>query len=445
VQQQFLNHIDQHSLCKTTDKILLAVSGGIDSMVMLDLFKKSGFTIGVVHCNFQLRGEDADGDEQLVHDACSRSGLPFYTRRFSTEQYAVDQGLSIQMAARQLRYDFFAGIIREQNYHVVATAHNLNDVFETTLLNLTKGTGIEGLTGIPVRNGKIIRPLLFADRKKIETYAHENAIRWREDSSNASNDYQRNFIRNKVIPSLREINPNLEGTFGQTLERILAASSLTKKYIDDFKTQHVSLIRGEFDIRMSAIRNEVFPAVILWELIKDFGFNFRQCKDIVADHSPGRKFISPDFDLTIDREYYIIHGRKDREIPEVLIAAAQAFAANGCEQLIIDTTHPKEDMTKTDGVAFLDAQKLSFPLRWRKWRHGDVFQPLGMSGEKKISDFLIDRKVPLHEKEGVTVVESNGKIVWVVGFRISDAFKITEKTKQVLVIRSEKTGDKKIS
>ena len=423
----------------------MAVSGGMDSMVMLDLFKKSGFNIGIAHCNFQLRGEDSDRDEQLVKNECGISGLPFHAKRFSTEQYASDQHVSIQMAARQLRYDFFAGIIRDHTYDVVATAHNLNDVFETTLLNLTKGTGIEGLTGIPVKNGKVIRPLLFAERKQIERYARENFITWREDASNATDDYQRNLIRNKVVPSLRMINPNLETTFEQTLERIHTSAFLSKKYIADFKARNVSVGRGECDIRIAAIRNEAFPAVILWELIKDFGFNFSQCRDVVEDHPSGRKFISPDFHLTVDREYYIIHGRKAQDIPEVSIASTQQFATNGLDQLTIDITNSKKGIMKEDGVAFLDAQKLSFPLRWRKWRNGDTFRPLGMSGVKKISDFLIDRKVPLHEKDNVTVVESNSDIIWVVGLRISEAYKITEKTKQVLVIRSEKATGKKNS
>jgi tRNA(Ile)-lysidine synthase len=440
-----LNHIDRYHLCKTTDKIVLAVSGGVDSMVMLDLFKKSSFNIGVAHCNFQLRGEEANQDEQLVKDTCTKLNIPWFTTRFETARYATEHGLSTQMAARNLRYDFFEEIARKENYQLIATAHNLNDVFETVLLNLTKGTGFEGLTGIPVMNGKIIRPLLFADRKMIEAYAHENKIVWREDASNSSDDYQRNFIRNKVVPSLREINPNLEATFRQTLERVRASSHITKKYIDDFKLKNVSAKGPESHISIVAIQHEPFAAVILWELVKDYGFNFNQCKDIVDDHAPGRKFLSADFELVVDREQYIIHSRLKGQIADVLIDTEHHVVNNGMGSLSIDKRNGTPEIVNDDNVAFLDAEELSFPLLWRKWKNGDAFQPLGMAGEKKVSDFLIDRKVPLHDKENVTVVESGGKIIWVVGFRVSDSCKITEKTKQVLVLRNEKTAGKKNS
>lgn len=445
MQQQLLNHIALHSLCKTTDKILLAVSGGIDSMVMLDLFRKAGFMIGVAHCNFQLRGAEADQDEALVSEVCERSGIPVFTVRFNTSRYANEHNLSTQMAARKLRYDFFEQMALEKKYDVIATAHNLNDVFETVLLNLTKGTGFEGITGIPLRTDKIVRPLLFADRKIIEAYARGHEIVWREDASNISDDYQRNFIRNKIVPSLREINPNLENTFQHTLERLRASSAITRKYLEDFRAANSTISNEEIHIAIAAIAGETFPSVILWELIKDHGFNFSQCTDIVNDSSPGRRFISSDFELIVDREVYIIHRRKDSKTTEVLIEGTHHTVSNGCDHLLINIEEPEVEIAGDESIARLDSEKLSFPLRWRKWKNGDTFRPLGMTGSKKVSDFLVDRKVPLHEKDDVTIVESAGEIIWVVGFRISEVYKVTAETKQVLTIRRERTASKKNS
>lgn len=336
MRQQLLIHIDSHSLCKTTDKILLAVSGGIDSMVMLDLFRKSGFNIGVAHCNFQLRDRDSEQDQFMVSKMCELIDVPFFTTRFDTQRYADEHGLSIQMAARQLRYEFFEAVSGKENFNVIATAHNLNDVFETLLLNLTKGTGFEGLTGIPVKTGKIIRPLLFADRKMIEAYAKANVIEWREDVSNSSDDYQRNFIRHRVVPALREINPNLEDTFRNTVERLCASSSITKKYLANFKSENVSHRGGEYHMNIDAIRREAFSAVILWELIKDYGFNFSQCKTIVTDHSPGRVFFSTEFELVVDREHYIIHTRDHKTFDDVMIDSVIPVVNNGSESLMME-------------------------------------------------------------------------------------------------------------
>lgn len=430
--QQLLNHIDRHKLCKTTDKILLAVSGGIDSMVMLDIFLKAGFSIAVAHCNFQLRGKDADEDEQLVKDVCGNT-IPFFSKRFDTGSYAEANKLSIQMAARQLRYDFFESLMNENRFQFTATAHQLNDSIETTLLNFVKGSGIEGLAGIPIKINRIIRPLLFATRQMISDYAKENQIRWREDTSNASDDYQRNFLRNKIIPSLREINPALEETFRNTNERLQAAASWTKNLAADFLNYDDS---GRIVIHKKELNEATSSEVLLWEIVKDFDFNYEQCKEIIETHQPGKIFYSPGHVLTIDRETYIIQARQPENIfLQSEIHPKQVVTKNFNGSLFIQEIK-KEDfsLNRSQHLAQVDADKIEFPLVWRLWKPGDSFMPLGMSNHKKLSDFFIDMKISLPDKEKITVVESSGQIVWVVGFRIHEAFKVTEHTKRVLVM-----------
>jgi tRNA(Ile)-lysidine synthase len=445
VHQQFLNHIYHHSLCKTTDKILLAISGGVDSMVMLDLFIQAGFTIGVAHCNFGLRGEEAKKDELLVQSTCQQNNIPFYVRRFETAQHAKEQGISIQMAARELRYDFFQTIVSQHHYDFVATAHQLNDVLETVLLNLARGTGMDGLTGVPVKNGNIIRPILFASRKMIAEHAAQQSISWRDDVSNNADDYHRNFIRNRVVTLLHEINPNLENTFSQTLARIKGSVAFAKKYIDEFRNHAVVLQDDEIRIQKPSLLQEPSPEVLLWELIKDFKFNFSQCIEIIERTSSGKRFLTSDFELIVDRELLIIHPLHKRMVVDLLIDQHQTQVERDDEQLFLSRVSPSVQQVKDEGEALLDVRRLTFPLTWRRWRNGDSFKPLGMTGEKKVSDFLIDKKVPVHEKEKVTVIESNGEIVWLVGYRINDDYKITEATTDVLRIKREKTTGKKIS
>jgi tRNA(Ile)-lysidine synthase len=430
--QQLLNHTDRHKLCKTTDKILLAVSGGIDSMVMLDLFLKAGFSIAVAHCNFQLRGKDSDADEQLVKDVCGNS-VPFFSKRFETSSYAEANKLSIQMAARQLRYDFFESLMNEKGFLFTATAHQLNDSLETTLLNFVRGSGVEGMAGIPVKTNRIIRPLLFATRQMISDYASENKIVWREDASNASDDYQRNFLRNKIIPSLKEINPSLEETFRNTNERLQAAASWTKNLAADFLNYDEA---GRIIIHKKELKEVAASSVLLWEIIKDFDFNYEQCKEIIEVHQPGKIFYSSSHVLTVDRETYIIQARQSENFfSQCEIQPKQVVTKNFNGSLFIQEIK-KEDfsLNRSQHLAQIDADKVEFPLVWRLWKQGDSFMPFGMSQHKKLSDFFIDLKVSLPDKEKITVIESGGQIVWVVGFRIHDAFKVTENTKRVLVM-----------
>jgi tRNA(Ile)-lysidine synthase len=440
VLEQLLNHVERHQLCKTTDKILLAVSGGVDSMVLLHLLHEARFTIAVVHCNFQLRGQDSDADELLVQIACSAKAIPFYTIKFETEAFARQHGLSIQMAARKLRYDFFQKVRAENRYDFIATAHQLNDSLETVLLNFTRGTGINGIAGIPVKNDFVIRPLLFATRDEILEYAALNKIQWREDASNAEDKYQRNFIRHKIIPLLEEINPNLEKTFQNSVERLSGAIEMAGKYLADFKSGSVVVKPDGEWISRGDLMQHAYPETLLWELLKKFGYNFEQCRDAVETKQSGKLFLTTTHRLVVDREHFILSARDSNQVIEVLIESFQDAAHNGRELLSIKSLDSALiEIDKTSSSAQVDASKLKFPLRWRAWQPGDSFKPLGMNAHKKISDLLIDLKVPASQKATVTVLESAGKIVWVVGLRVSDEFKITTETTSALSFNVAKT------
>jgi tRNA(Ile)-lysidine synthase len=402
-------------------------------MVMLDLFLKAGFPVGVVHCNFQMRGNDSDLDEEHVRKASGRQ--PFFWKRFDTLDFAMQNNLSIQMAARELRYRFFEEVMENEGYDYVATAHQLNDSFETALLHFLKGTGIEGMTGIPVKNERIIRPLLFATRAMIVDYATANDIDWREDASNQANDYQRNYIRNTIIPLLEEVNPNLVETFRNTQERLKGAGDIVNEVVEKILENSPG---DKLNLKKNLLQSTPSPAVVLWEIIKLFGFNYEQARDIVMDHQSGKVFHSTTHTLTVDRDSYRVKKNEPSGITEVEVGRKSAEVSNGEQKIRLrETARAGYRIVRSSATAQLDSEKLQFPLMWRRWKPGDSFVPFGMSQTKKLSDFLVDQKIPLPEKEGITVIESNGVIVWVVGFRIHDDYKITDTTQRVLIIEQQ--------
>ncbi len=420
-------------MCK--DKILVAVSGGLDSMVMLHLFRVSGYEISVAHANFQLRGNESEGDEKFVKEICKKFSIPFFVKRFSTKQFAESNFLSTQMAARQLRYVWFNELIEQENFDVAATAHHVNDSIETVLLNFVRGSGLEGLDGIAAKNGKIIRPLLFATRKQIEWHANENKIEWREDRSNATDDYQRNFVRHKIYPLLKEINPSLENSFQDSIEKNSGAVDLMSWGINYWQEKYQTKKNEQVHLSKKGFDESKNKTGLLWNLIKSYGFNFDQCGQIIEsiDGQSGKKFRSSHFELSLDRELIIISPLSvGQGWDEILIEMDQTEAKLGKQILKIIETK-KIIFENNPSVALLDADKLQFPLCWRKWNPGDFFYPLGMSHKKKLSDFLIDQKVSLADKETVTVLESGNEIVWVVGMRVDDRYKITATTKSTVV------------
>eukprot|EP00388_Colpodella_angusta_P003916 GDKJ01013428.1.p2 GENE.GDKJ01013428.1~~GDKJ01013428.1.p2 ORF type:complete len:443 (+),score=76.82 GDKJ01013428.1:1869-3197(+) len=436
---EFLTFINKQNLIQPSQKVLLAVSGGMDSVVMCDLFSKAKLDFAIAHCNFGLRGEESNEDEMFVKKLSIKYKVPFYVTTFQTADFAENEKISTQMAARILRYEWFEKIRTQHQFDYIATAHHQNDVLETVLLNLTKGTGIAGLHGIRVKNGHIIRPVLFAEKEGVFDYVVENQIIWREDSSNESNKYQRNLIRNEVVPLLKQINPNLENTIQQTVERITAVEDIFEQEMEMLRKQITWSDSQAIYVNYKAIQTLSQPVIKLAELLKPYNFSYQQSQDIFEafDKESGKTFLTPTHTLVKDRTELVITAKNLQAFTSKTIEKNNVVVEFGDRMLNIGEFTEIEEgfvVPTAKKLACLDADKIRFPLQLRKWKEGDWFCPLGMNKKKLISDFLIDQKVPLNLKKEVYLLTSNGSIVWVIGFRIDDRFKVTDKTAKICLM-----------
>ncbi len=433
---RFTEYIKTHRLFDSRQKVLLAVSGGIDSMVLLQLFEQSEFTYGVVHCNFQLRGDDSDGDEEFVRQQVLSHGVPFFSRRFETEEHARVNGISVEMSARQLRYAYFEEVRTENGYDYIVTAHHQDDLLETFFVNLSRKTGIRGLTGIKEKSGHVVRPLLFASRQEIEQFARMHFIDFREDRTNSEVVYQRNFIRHKVLPLLAELNPAFRSNLAETISNLRDAEEVYSRSIEEAGSQVVSEQEHGLAIHIGSLKKSPFPKTLLFEILSDYNFNAQTAGHVFQrlDSEPGKQFFSRTHRLVKDREYlYITPLPGDEE--RIFYIEKEDLELFAPFTMTIEKTDRRDfQIDRSPLVACLDLQQLEFPLLIRRWQQGDYFQPLGMTGFKKLSDFLIDEKVPVHEKENTRVLCSGQKIVWVMGRRIDNRFKISAQTKEVLKI-----------
>ena len=430
--------VAQETLFSKNDTILLAVSGGVDSVVMLHLFSQLHPHFAVAHGNFNLRGQESDADQALVESLAQQYGVAFHHQSFETTTYATRQQVSIQMAARTLRYQWFDQLLQDHNYAYVATAHHREDQLETALLNFTKGTGVAGLRGMLAKHQNVIRPMLWATKAAIKTYAEEHALIWREDQSNASDDYQRNLLRHQVIPSLLSINPNLWDTFAHTAERLRATEQLLKQEVSRFVREAVRHRQAQTSIDLRALQSHRQPALLLSELLKPYGFSYVQSRAVAAQMNPptvGKIFSSGKWDLLIDRQQLILYQPDSTVSSSVAVQVSDKEVAWDDHRLII-RRHRQPDYTiRPDArVAALDADQLVFPLIIRRWQPGDRFCPLGMERHKKVSDFLIDQKVSRLEKESVYVLLSENTIVWVMGYRLDHRYRVTKNTRRIYEI-----------
>ena len=438
MKENLLKYIEDKQLFGQFDKILLAVSGGIDSVVMAHLFHEARIQFAIAHCNFMLRGEESDEDEVFVKNLADHYNVPFFVKSFDTNGYAKDNQVSIQMAARDLRYEWFEQLLEEKGYDFIATAHHRDDVLESLLLNLTKGTGISGLQGIRAKLGRVVRPMLFASRENIADFAKEQKLSWREDSSNASNQYQRNLIRNEVIPQLKLINPNLENTLVHTLDRLQAAEEIFDTNIKKIKEE--ALFRSGIDVwlHVRKMQAEGLNSSILFEILKEWGFSYVQAREImdgIIAESTGKKFHSGTYRLNLDRDYLLISPIRDANIREYHIWRDTEDYSNDFFKLVFKIYSAHNFKIPADrNQGCLDLERLEFPLKVRRWQAGDRFFPLGMKHPKKVSDFLIDEKVPLNIKERVCVLLSGEEIAWLIGYRIDERFKVTDETQNVLKV-----------
>lgn len=435
--KQFQSFLEKEQLFTAKDHVLLAVSGGMDSMAMVYLFQQAGFQFGMAHCNFQLRGIESDGDEAFVAEQAQKLNIPFHSIRFDTNKEAQQQKTSTQIVARTLRYQWFEDLRQTHHYTHIATAHHLNDSLETVLLNLTKGCGIKGLHGIPIQQAHVIRPLLFARREDIQAFVQDQEVPYREDASNASTKYQRNLIRHKVIPNLKAINPSLEGTFRQTLDHLRDTEMLFNEMIQQYRSKITKQAEGRFLIEKHALHHHPAKHTLLYELLEPYGFNGAQISQLFQSFEQiGITFSSASHQLLVDRDFIVVRSKNTRKENFKLVKENtknttlnnQAFEFNYCDKSTYALNQPAN-------TALLDYDQLVFPLTLRYWKEGDRFQPLGMNGQsKKLQDFFSDLKLSRFEKEEVMILESAGKICWIVGYRLDERFKITEETNKVLKI-----------
>jgi tRNA(Ile)-lysidine synthase len=434
--EAFLKNCDEKQLLRPGQKVLLAISGGIDSMVLLYLFEKSGFDYGIVHCNFQLRGAESDGDEEFVKREVLIHGVPAFFQTFDTKEYAGLNGISIEMAARELRYDYFEKIRRAHNYDFIATAHHSDDLIETFFLNLSRKTGLKGLSGIKEKSGKIIRPILFANREEIEAFAAKNYIDFREDSSNNEVHYQRNFLRHKILPLFSELNPSFKKNVLASIDNLKDAESVYTGFFDSEKSKVAINATDSMIVDIEKLNKSAHPRLLLFEILSDHNFNSTVVNDVFQslDSDPGKQFFSKSHRLIKDREKLFVSPIEENGNKIYYIEADDAQLFRPLEMNIEKYPGAGFKIRKERNIACVDMEKLQFPLLIRKWQQGDYFQPLGMTGFKKVSDFFIDEKIPLHEKDSTWLLCSGEKIVWIMGQRIDNRFKISAKTKKILQI-----------
>ncbi|WP_339044556.1 tRNA lysidine(34) synthetase TilS [Cardinium endosymbiont of Tipula unca] len=435
----FLSFLQKQKLITDThQETLLAVSGGVDSIVLCYLFKQAGLPFAIAHCNFNLRGKEADEETQFVHGLAQYYKVAFYSTKFETKDFASENSVSTQMAARTLRYHFFHSLLEAHGLNQIATAHHWDDAVETILLNLIKGTGIGGFAGIPSINGKIIRPLLFARKQEIINYAKQENLIWREDSSNKDIYYQRNLIRNKVIPLLHNINPNFEETTKDTCKKLRDIGKLFESQVHEIKKEILSFRDGLYYMAIDQIAHLPWATTVSFEILRFYGFTFEQIKNLITEpKSSGKVIYSKDYVLSIDRKQWII-GRKAASNPPT----PPKNIAKETEQINFDS-HTLQfkayerhgyQIQKTPMVAALDYHALLFPLIVRPWKNGDTFYPLGMKGRKKVSDLLIDLKMPIAIKKKVWVLTTSSQIIWVIGYRMDERFKVCDTTKKILEV-----------
>ncbi|MDR2466947.1 MAG: tRNA lysidine(34) synthetase TilS [Prevotellaceae bacterium] len=419
-------------------KYLLAVSGGMDSMVMAHLFAKSDCRCAIAHCNFSLRESESDGDEKFVASFARQHDMPLFAVRFDTREYAANHGLSTQLAARNLRYEWFEKIRRENGFHKTAVAHNSDDNLETFFINLARGAGLSGLHGIPGLTEALVRPLLRFSRSDIEQYASDNTVPFREDSSNASDKYLRNRIRHLLLPALDRIDSGFRKKANESISYLNEADLFVKSATGDFLLDHASLDGADLHIPLEALRASHSRTTTLFYILSAYGFKRKTIADAcrcMDRGESGRSFHSSSHVLLIDRAELIVAPVKE-PYPALKVHHNSDFYFDRFEMHCEAFDRPDDFVpAQTELTGEFDMSKLSFPLTLRHIEDGDRFVPLGMKGSKKLSDFLIDRKVPLIEKKRCMVLLSDGEIVWVAGLRIDDRFKATETSKRIFRIK----------
>tara|TARA_B100001250_G_scaffold408582_1_gene431249 strand:- start:598 stop:1902 length:1305 start_codon:yes stop_codon:yes gene_type:complete len=417
----------------TDSKILLAVSGGVDSMVLLDLFEKAHSNFSVAHSNFCLRGKESDKDQEFIKLISESRGIECFIQKFNTEEYAKENNISIQMAARELRYSWFQKICQQYNFDFIATAHHMNDSVETLLINLIRGTGFAGLHGIKEIENNIIRPIITLRKEDLIQYAKDNNVEYREDSSNKDEKYIRNKIRNQIIPIMKDINPSVISSVGKTISRIGEVENIYNEFIVDKKENLLIQHDDQYTINIDLLLKETSSKQLLYEFISSFGFYDVDAVFYALSSNSGREFFN--------NEFYMIKDRNELIISKHIVN--NTIIINSETRLVKEPFNIEFGIhlysnyslnNNSKNTMFIDYMQLEFPLLLRPWKEGDSFVPLGMKGSKKLSDYFIDKKYSLIEKKKARVLISNNKVVCIIGDRLDDRFKLVETSEKVYIV-----------
>lgn len=427
-------------LFNRNEKILLAVSGGVDSVVMAHIFSKLGLNFGIAHCNFKLRGKDSNTDENFIKNlSLKKFKVEFYSVQFNTQNYARQHRQSIQESARNLRYKWLEKIRSENGYQYIATAHNADDNIETFFINLIRGTGIAGLCGIPAKNNRIIRPLLFAYKTDIVDFAQNQGIIYREDITNSEDKYLRNKIRHHIIPSFEKISSSFKENMVGNINNLNNTKAIYKSYINSLGISQIDK-KGLIKIEIKTLSQlQPLSQHYLYEIIAPFGFNKTQCQNIIESLSSvsGKVFLTDKYKLLRDRKYLLIAPiTYENTTGNFLIYPKTRHTLHPVElKISIQKVPENYRNNNSPDIARFDAAKIQFPLTIRKWERGDYFYPLGMKGRKKLSDFFTENKFSLFDKSGCWLLCSGGEIIWIIGHRMDNRFKITDDTQKVLCVK----------
>jgi len=437
MQQKVQSYIQTHQLLTPHGPIIVGVSGGTDSVALLHILVSLGYDCIIAHCNFHLRMEESDRDEEFVLSLSKLLKIPFHHIDFETIKYADQHGISIEMAARDLRYNWFNELLLTHKAQAIAIAHHTDDSIETMLINLVRGTGLRGLTGIHPRNKNVVRPLLCCTREELENYLILHDLEHVEDSTNATIDYQRNKFRNEVLPLLAEINPSVRQTLYASLQRFEGNLAVYQQAIQNIEKLIVHKEPGLVKMNIHKIKEQVHIPTVMFELLHIYGFKPAVIEQITEqlDGESGKVFYSDTYRLIKDRQYliismnvpsaakefYISQNDTDISLPISLKISRQILSAGF-------------KISKDNNCIHIDISKLIFPLKLRHWNEGDTFQPFGMKQRQKISDFFINNKLSLNQKEQTWLLVSGEEIVWVIGLRLDNRFRVTKETKEVLEI-----------
>jgi len=435
MQQKVLSYIQKHQLLTFDKPIIVGVSGGIDSVVLLHILVSLGYDCIIAHCNFHLRTEESNRDEKFVRSLARNYNFPFYSIDFQTTEYATNNGISIEMAARDLRYNWFSELLEKHHAQAVAVAHHADDSIETMLMNLMRGTGLRGMTGISSRNKNVVRPLLCCTRSELENYLIEHELEHVEDSTNSLSDYKRNKIRNEILPLLTEINPSIRQTLYASLDHFKGTLKIYQQAITKITEMIVDNSGETITMNIELINKQVDVPTIMYELLSPYNFNFKVIEQIIEhlDSESGKIFFSETHRLVKDRNKLII-STKCLNKENIFILSQEDEVLYFPSKLTINKFAVTEayEVSRNNKKVHIDAAKINFPLTIRAWREGDTFYPFGMKKRKKVSDFFIDNKFSLPEKEQTRFLVSGDEIVWIIGHRLDNRFRVSEETTDIL-------------